>query len=57
MKITDDVRKFAARQNLSADEVLNAGMEQKAREFKKSRTEFYAKISVSCELTLLVAAS
>ncbi len=31
MKITEDVRKFAAQQNLSDDEALKAGMEQKAR--------------------------
>ncbi len=42
MKITEDVRRFAAEQQLS-EGTLQAGLEQKAREFKKSGTEVYAK--------------
>jgi len=43
MKITEDVRKFAAEQKLSEDEALQAGMEQKAKEFVTSGAELYAK--------------
>ena len=32
--VTEDVRKYAAEQQLSNDQALHAGMEQKAREFK-----------------------
>jgi phosphomethylpyrimidine synthase len=43
MKITEDVRKFAAEQELSENEALQAGMEQKAREFSESGSEIYSK--------------
>jgi hypothetical protein len=43
MKITEDVRKFAGQQNLSDDEALKAGMEQKAREFAEAGAEIYSK--------------
>jgi len=43
MKITEDVRKYAAEQQLSANEALKAGMEQKAREFTKAGAEIYSK--------------
>jgi phosphomethylpyrimidine synthase len=43
MKITEDVRKYAAEQGVTADEALRTGMEQKAREFTKSGAEIYAK--------------
>ena len=43
MKITEDVRKYAAEQELSEDEALRAGMEQKAREFTEAGAEVYAK--------------
>ena len=39
MKITEDVRKFAAEQNISETEVLRTGMEQKAREFNAAGAE------------------
>jgi phosphomethylpyrimidine synthase len=41
MKITEDVRKYAAEQNLSDEEALTAGMEQKAREFHEAGSEVY----------------
>jgi phosphomethylpyrimidine synthase len=41
MKITEDVRKCAASQNLSDEEALTAGMEQKAREFHEAGSEVY----------------
>jgi phosphomethylpyrimidine synthase len=43
MRITEDVRKYAAQQGLSDEEALKAGMEQKAREFKQTGAEIYAK--------------
>ena len=43
VNITEDVRKFAAEQNLSEDEALRAGMEQKAKEFAEAGSELYAK--------------
>jgi phosphomethylpyrimidine synthase len=43
MKITEDVRKFAMEQGVSADEALKVGMEQKARDFTKSGAEIYSK--------------
>src|ERR1019366_1621598 len=43
MKITEDVRKYAAEQKLSEDEALQAGMEQKAREFTEAGSEIYSK--------------
>lgn len=44
MKITEDVRKFAAQQKLSESEGLQAGMEQKAREFGEAGSEIYSKV-------------
>jgi phosphomethylpyrimidine synthase len=43
MKITEDVRKYAAEQGVSADDALKIGMEQKARDFKQAGAEIYAK--------------
>jgi hypothetical protein len=43
VKITEDVRKFAAEQELSENEALQAGTEQKAREFSESGSEIYSK--------------
>ena len=43
MRITEDVRKFAAEQKLSEKEALRAGMEQKAREFTEADAEIYSK--------------
>jgi phosphomethylpyrimidine synthase len=43
MKITEDVRKFAAEQEISEEQVLRVGLEQKAKEFKKAGAEVYAK--------------
>ncbi len=41
MKITEDVRKYAAEQNLP--DALKTGMEQEAREFSKAGAEIYSK--------------
>ena len=43
MKITEDVRKYAAEQKVSEDETLQVGPEQKATEFNESGAEIYAK--------------
>jgi phosphomethylpyrimidine synthase len=43
MKITEDVRKYAAEQELSEEKALRAGMEQKAREFTEAGAEIYSK--------------
>jgi phosphomethylpyrimidine synthase len=43
MKITEDVRKFAAEQKVSEEEVFQAGMQQKAQEFAKAG-EIYQKV-------------
>ncbi len=43
MKITEDVRKYAAEQGLAEAEALEAGMEEKAREFAERGAEIYSK--------------
>jgi phosphomethylpyrimidine synthase len=43
MKITEDVRKFAAERGVTKDEVLKRGLEEKAAEFVKKGSEVYAK--------------
>jgi phosphomethylpyrimidine synthase len=41
MKITEDVRKYAAEQGLAADEAMRKGMEEKSREFVHTGAEIY----------------
>jgi len=41
MKITEDVRQFAAEQGLSEEEALKKGMEEKSRQFVKGGAEIY----------------
>jgi phosphomethylpyrimidine synthase len=43
MKITEDVRKYAAEQAISEEEALQRGMDEKATEFNESGAELYAK--------------
>ena len=43
MKITEDVRKYAAEQGLAEEEALKAGMAEKATEFNEGGAELYAK--------------
>jgi phosphomethylpyrimidine synthase len=43
MKITEDVRRYAAEQGLSADEALQTGMEEKSREFTEKGAVLYTK--------------
>ena len=43
MKITKDVRKYAAEQGVAEQEALKKGMEDKSREFTEKGSELYAK--------------
>ena len=43
MKITEDVRKYAAEQGIAKEEALKKGMEEKSREFSEKGNEIYAK--------------
>jgi phosphomethylpyrimidine synthase len=43
MKITEDVRKYAAEQQISEDEALAKGMEAKSQEFSEKGAELYSK--------------
>ncbi len=43
MKITEDVRKFAAQQQISKEEALQVGLKQKAKEFVDKDADVYAK--------------
>jgi phosphomethylpyrimidine synthase len=43
IKITEDVRKYAAEQGLSEEEALDAGMAEKSKEFVEAGAEVYAK--------------
>ncbi len=43
MKITEDVRKYPSEQQLSEVDALQAGIEQKSREFSEAGAEVYAK--------------
>ncbi|MCL6556796.1 MAG: phosphomethylpyrimidine synthase ThiC [Burkholderiales bacterium] len=43
MRITQDVREYAARQGIGEEEALHRGMEEKAREFVQSGGELYRK--------------
>ncbi|MGB8370942.1 MAG: phosphomethylpyrimidine synthase ThiC [Limisphaerales bacterium] len=43
MKITEDVRKYAAEQGIAEEEALKKGMEEKSKEFTEKGSELYAK--------------
>jgi phosphomethylpyrimidine synthase len=43
MKITEDVRKYAAEQGIAEEEALKKGMEAKSKEFVEKGSEVYAK--------------
>ncbi len=43
MKITQDVRDYAAKQGIAETEALAKGMQDKAEEFVKKGAEIYAK--------------
>src|SRR5467141_490953 len=44
MKITEDVRKYAAEQGLAEAEVLESGMREKSKEFVEKGAEVYSKV-------------
>jgi len=43
MKITEDVRKYAAEHGLTSEEAIESGMQEKGKEFVESGAEVYAK--------------
>ncbi|HEX4665231.1 MAG TPA: phosphomethylpyrimidine synthase ThiC, partial [Chthoniobacterales bacterium] len=43
MKITEDVRKYAAEQGLTESEALESGMQEKRKAFAEQGSELYAK--------------
>lgn len=43
MRITEDMRKYAAELGIAEDEALKKGMEEKSKEFVSKGTEVYAK--------------
>ena len=43
MKITDDVRQYAAEQGIAEKDALQKGLEAKSKEFVKKGAEVYAK--------------
>jgi phosphomethylpyrimidine synthase len=43
MKITKDVRKFAAQQKISEEPALEVGLRARAKEFVEKGAEIYAK--------------
>ncbi len=43
MRITEDVRKFAAEQGINENEALDAGLREKAKEFVEKGSDVYAK--------------
>ena len=42
MKITEDVRKYAAEQGLSEDEAMEKGLQEKSREFVQTGAQIYS---------------
>jgi phosphomethylpyrimidine synthase len=44
MKITQEVRDFAAAKGLSEQDALKAGMDEKSREFQAKGGEFYVPV-------------
>ena len=43
MRITEDVRKFAAQQGISEEAALEVGLKEKAKEFVEKGADVYAK--------------
>jgi phosphomethylpyrimidine synthase len=44
MKITEDVRKYAAEQGIAEEEALESGMQEKSKEFAEAGAEIYSKV-------------
>ena len=51
MKITQDVRDYAAQKGLEEEAALQEGMKEKAEEFKKSGSQIYVEASASGEIS------
>ena len=43
MKITEDVRMYAAEEDIAEEDALKKGLEEKSREFTERGSELYAK--------------
>jgi phosphomethylpyrimidine synthase len=43
MKITEDVRKYAAEQGIAAEQAVEQGMREKSSEFQRAGAEIYQK--------------
>jgi len=43
MRITEDVRRFAAEQGVTEEQALARGLEEKAREFQEAGAKIYSK--------------
>jgi phosphomethylpyrimidine synthase len=43
IKITEDVRKYAAEQGLTEEQAVESGMQEKRKEFQEQGLELYAK--------------
>jgi phosphomethylpyrimidine synthase len=43
MKMTEDVRKYAAKRGLTDSEAIESGMQEKRKEFLEKGAEIYAK--------------
>jgi phosphomethylpyrimidine synthase len=43
MRITEDVRKYAAAQGIGEQDAIKKGLEEKSKEFVKQGAELYAK--------------
>ena len=43
MKITEDVRKYAAEQGIAEAEALESGMQEKRKEFSEAGSKIYSK--------------
>jgi hypothetical protein len=43
VKITEDVRKYAARYGLTSEEAIERGLQEKSREFVEQGADVYAK--------------
>ena len=43
MKITEDVRKYAAEHGLTSEEAIESGMQEKRKEFLEQGAEVYAR--------------
>jgi phosphomethylpyrimidine synthase len=57
MKITQDVRDYAAQKGLEEEAALAAGMQEKAEEFKKTGGKIYQEVDSSGSRTVTMRAA